>query len=189
MTSFEFFSVALSLVLGLGITQVLLGLLGIFRARQQQKIHWIPLAWALSVFIYQIQYWWAIFELKEILLIWTQGAFVTLLLLAILLFIAGALVLPASVNQERQDLYDYFDQSGRWALLAVASYLLLSIWTNWFLFETRLLSVMHLIIAAIAGLTLVAFMSSSRRVLGVLTAGHLMWAIYGYLFLAPAEYQ
>lgn len=189
MTSFEFFSVALSLVLGLGITRILLGGLGVFRARQRQNIHWIPVVWAVTVFVYQIQYWWAIFELKETLLTWTQGVFATLLSLSILLFVAGALVLPASADQERQNLYDYFDQSGRWALLAVTGYLLLSIWTNWFLFGTELLSAMNVTIAGVAGLTVLAFASANRRVLGVLTAGHLIWAVYGYLFLAPTEYQ
>ena len=188
MTSFEFFTVALSFVLGLGVTRLLLGGLGVFRARQRQKVHWIPIVWAVSIFLYQIQYWWAIFELKGLIETWTHGAFATLLSLAVLLFIAGALILPTSADQERESLFEYFDQNGRWALPALTAYMALAIWANWFLFGTSLLSGMQALIVVIGGLALVAFMSSNQRILGVSTVGNLFCSIYAYFALAPTEY-
>jgi hypothetical protein len=188
MTSFEYFSVALSFVLGLGITRLLVGGLGVFRARRRQKVHWIPLVWATGIFILQIQFWWAIFELQDQIETWTHGVFGSLLSAAILLFIAGALVLPASADQERENLFDYFEQDGRWALLALMAYSVLSIWLNWFLFSTPLISVSSAWIVAFVGLELGAFLSSDRRILGSLTVAYLLLTTYAYFAFAPAQY-
>jgi hypothetical protein len=188
MTSFEYFSIALSFVLGLGVTRLLLGGVGVFRARRRQRVHWIPIVWAVSIFLFQIQYWWAGFELKELIETWTHGAFATLLSLAVLLFIAGALILPASANEERKTLFEYFEQDGRWALLALAAYAALAMWANWFLFQTSPISQFGAIVW-IYGLTaLAAFLVTNRRILQILTIGFLIIAMWAYLFFAPAAY-
>jgi hypothetical protein len=188
MTSFEFFSVALSFVLGLGVTRLLLGGLGVFRARRRQTVHWIPIVWAVSIFLFQIQFWWALFELNGLIEIWTHGVFATLLSAAILLFISGALILPALGDQQQESLFDNFHKDGRWALLALTAYSALSIWANWFLFETSPLSATGALVVVYGGLALASFMSSNQRVLGILTVGHLIAAIYAYFALAPATY-
>lgn len=188
MSAFEFFSVALSFVLGLGVTRLLLGALHVFRARQRQKIHWVPLVWALSVFIYQLQFWWALFELHDALPIWTHTAFVTLMAHALLLFVAGALVLPASGPEDRANLFDYFDSDGRWALLALSIYAALSFWTNWVLFNTSPFSSTGLVVSIFLLLSLTAFFTSNRRALGALGVAYLAFALYAYVALAPAQY-
>ena len=188
MTSFEYFSVALSFVLGLGITRLLVGALGVFRARRRQKVHWIPIVWAASIFILQIQFWWAIFELYGQIETWTHGVFGTLLLGAVLLFIAGALVFPASADQERSSLFEYFKEDGRWALLALAAYTAQSLWMNWYLFNTSPISVPGAWIVVFGGGSVAAFLASNRRLLGVITAAYLLIAIYAYFTFAPAQY-
>ena len=94
--AFEFISVALSFVLGLGLTRLLLAAVNVFRSRRRLKFDWIPLTWAAVIFLFQIQYWWAIFELSGLVENWTLLQFVTLLVMAMLLFVAGALVLPTA---------------------------------------------------------------------------------------------
>ena len=188
MTAFEFFSVALSFVLGLGLTRLLLGGLHTFRARRRQKPHWIPITWAVSIFIYQVQYWWAIFELNSLIDAWTHGRFVTLLSLAMLLFVAGALILPTSANDEQDALIDYFDDDGRWALLALTAYSALALWANWYLFAAPPLSATGLFVIAFSLISLTAFLTSDRRILGVLTVTYLLMAIGSYFALAPSEY-
>ena len=188
MTAFEFFSVALSLVLGLGLTRLLLGGRYVFLARRRQRAHWIPIAWAISIFIFQIQYWWAVFALQSSIETWTHGKFVSLLLAAILLFIAGALILPTSDDGERDDLLEYFEQDGRWALLAIAAYAALSMWVNWFLFDESPVSSVGMIVVVVGLTSLAAFMVRNRHIRGVLTAGFLIVAVWGFRVLAPAGY-
>jgi len=103
-------------------------------------------------------------------------------------FVAGALILPASADQEREGLFEYFEQDGRWALLALAAYAALSMWVNWFLFATTPISTTGAWVVTFGGLALAAFMSSNQRILGVLTAGHLLIAIYAYFAFAPMQY-
>jgi hypothetical protein len=54
MSAFEFLSVGLSFVLGLGVTTVLLSLVKLFRVRATVRWDWIPLAWAIMIFVAQI---------------------------------------------------------------------------------------------------------------------------------------
>ena len=189
MSAFEYFSVALSFVLGLGVTRLLLGVVRVFQARSSQEVHWIPLIWAAGIFIYQMQYWWAGFELSEALPVWTHTAFITLMAHALLLFVAGALVLPISDKLERTSLIDYFEDDGRWALFAIAAYAALSFWTNWVLFGTHPFSPIGLIVAIMLALSLGAFFCWNRRVNGALAVVFLVFSLYAYVMLAPAQYQ
>ena len=188
MTAFEFFSVALSLVLGLGLARLLLGGRYVFLSRRRLTLHWVPIAWALSIFVFQIQYWWAIFALESSVETWTHGKFVTLLLAAILLFIAGALVLPTSANDEQESFLEYLAQHGRWALLALAAYAALSMWVNWFLFQTSPFSMVGAIGLIVGVIALAAFLATDQRLRGVLTVSFLFVAVLGYLVLAPTAY-
>lgn len=58
MTLFEFLSIGVSLVLGLGVTLLLTSLLAAFRARRRVRLDWIPFVWAAYVLAIQGQYWW-----------------------------------------------------------------------------------------------------------------------------------
>ena len=104
------------------------------------------------------------------------------------MFIAGALILPASADNERENLFEYFDQDGRWALLAIAAYAALSMWANWFLFATSPLSGIGAFVIAFGLVALAAFFSSDRRILGALTVLFLIMSVVGYVVLAPSEY-
>ncbi len=116
MSAFEYLSVALSFVLGFGVTRLLLGAVSVFKSRRTRTPHWIPLVWAAAIFVYQLQFWWALFELNETIPVWTHVAFVTAMAHALLLFVAGALALPVSDNGEPATLIDYFEQDGRCGL-------------------------------------------------------------------------
>ena len=63
MTPFEYLSVGLSFVLGLAIAQTLSGVLKVFHARRDCPVDWLPLTWTAYVLLFQVQYWWTIFQL------------------------------------------------------------------------------------------------------------------------------
>jgi hypothetical protein len=98
---------------------------------------WLPFVWAVIVLVFQFQYWWAIFELSGVP-VWTVGTFGTLLLLAVILFVAGGLILPSGSADYPSDLRVYFEQDGRWGVVAMACYGGVGILGNFFLFETPL---------------------------------------------------
>ena len=121
MTPFEFVTVALSLVLVLALALVLSSALAVFRARRDVRIDWLPVVWAVYIFVSQIQYWWGIFGLSSLDDI-SGLMFGLMLLRPILLFLAGGLVLPSNPHRFRGDLREYFEKDGRWGVLAYAMY-------------------------------------------------------------------
>jgi len=63
----------------------------------------------------QFDVWWEVYGLSS-MQSWTAGAFVLLLLLALLLFAAGGLILPTGLSDYPEDLDEYFQKDGRWPL-------------------------------------------------------------------------
>lgn len=103
MTRFAFLSVALSFVLGLAVTVLLTSLLTAFRARQKTRTSWLPLTWAAYLLVIQFDVWWEVYGLVS-MESWSAGAFVLLLLIALLLFAAGGLILPTRLGDYPEDL-------------------------------------------------------------------------------------
>ena len=56
MSIFEYVTGTMMLIVGLGVTRLLSGLVDRFRDRDINKPHWIPLAWALLVFVFQMHF-------------------------------------------------------------------------------------------------------------------------------------
>ena len=73
MTHFEFISVAVSIILGLGIIQLLSSL---DRVLAQPRRYWLHSAWVFMLFWFLIQNWWALWDLKDIA--WNLGYFALL---------------------------------------------------------------------------------------------------------------
>ena len=104
MDSFRWIAVALSMILGLGITRLLASFVAVFRSRNRSRLDWIPLAWAFCIFIFHLQFWWAINELPGLVHIWTLSTFLALVGLTLLLFISAALILPYDELEEEESL-------------------------------------------------------------------------------------
>src|SRR5215469_8457058 len=65
MDAFTYITVLLSIVLGLAITQVLLGFRGLILTRAKVKLYSPTLIWAVIVLFVPIQAWWADFTMRE----------------------------------------------------------------------------------------------------------------------------
>ena len=123
MTAFEYLSVALSLVVGLSVTRLLGSGVHLFVDRERVRADWVSIAWAVLCFFWQLQFWWAIFELSS-LPHWTFGGFLLLVLSPVLLFAASALVLPHRAVELGVDLRAHFGSHGRWGVLFLMAYFL-----------------------------------------------------------------
>ena len=98
MDAFSYLSVLLSIILGLGITQVLTAFGRLIRGRAAVRVYWPPLLWAGLLLVIYVQSWWASFGLRDHG-DWTFGAFLVVLLQSIGLYMAAALVLPETVAE------------------------------------------------------------------------------------------
>jgi len=187
MTQFEFLTVALSFVLGLAVTVLLTSFVNAFRSRRKTRMSWLPLAWAVYVLVTQFETWWEIYGLASTE-IWSVGSFILLLLVALTLFLAGALILPSGVGDYPEDLDKYFREDGRWGLALVAAFCLTGITANTVLFNLPLLGRMNLWNAFAIGLIAVAIAAKRRAVQCAATIAYGVWlGIYLWVFM-PATY-
>lgn len=188
MTIFEYVSVAVSFVLGLGITRLMLSMVRVVRWRDRIVLHWIPFSWALVVLIYQFQFWWAVFELNAMVTQWTMTQFVNTVGMAVFLFAAGALLLPEDEPERGSRLLDDFDCNGQWALGALVIYFVSSLWGNWFFWHMTPLeypaSLVPLLIVSIGAYGLIRH----RGARSVITLLNLPLAVFSFIEFSPAAY-
>ncbi len=187
MTHFEFLTVALSFVLGLAVTVLLTSLLTAFRARRKMRMSWLPLAWAAYVLVIQFDVWWEVYGLSS-MQSWSAGAFVLLLLLALQLFVAGGLVLPTGIGEYPEDLDDYFQKDGRWAIAVIASFNLTSIIVNYALFDVGILGAMNISNMIAFAIAAVVIRAKRRSIQSVATVVFGIWlGTYIWTFV-PSSY-
>ncbi len=123
MTEFELLVIPLSLILGLGITNILSDVSDAIRDRERVTLHWLPLAWAFLIFLFQIQYFFVLWDFYESGMIWTWPNFGPALFNCIILYLSAGLVLPGRRNSHSESLLMDFEKHGRLSLVTLATML------------------------------------------------------------------
>jgi hypothetical protein len=112
MGAFEYLSVLISIVLGLGITHLLMGFGRWVEGRSEFHAFGPSLAWAGFLLVVHIETWWTMFgytQHRE----WTFLEFVVVLLQPMVLFLMTLMVFPSS-DARRQDLKENFLHQRPW---------------------------------------------------------------------------
>jgi len=181
LSTFEYLSVALSFVIGLGVTYLLSSLLSLFRERRTCRPDWLALLWAGYIFTYQVQFWWATFEASA-METWTLPQFLGLLSFSLLLFGAGGLVIPRDAARYPEGLRAYFETDGRWGVGLLSTYFVLAPPLNFWFFGTPILDPLNVSIFAMGLLGLGFLRLVDRRsqvvhsvVFGIVAAALFVW--------------
>lgn len=93
---FPHIRIVMGMVVGLGITRLLMGVAGLIQHPARAKLSAIHLLWALSVLIELVLFWWWEFALYEVT-DWSFGIFAFLIGYAITLFLMAALLFPDNI--------------------------------------------------------------------------------------------
>ncbi|MDB5535661.1 MAG: hypothetical protein JWQ65_536 [Devosia sp.] len=104
--------IVMGMVIGLGITRLLMGVAGLVQHPKRAKLSAIHLLWAGSMLIELIHFWWwqfALFQLTN----WTFGIFFFLIAYTILLFLQAAILFPDNIS-EYDGYEDFFLQRRNW---------------------------------------------------------------------------
>ena len=96
MSTFEYLSVLLSIIIGVGITHQIMGLGRLISHSSGRRIYWIHLVWTLNIILYFVDYWWWVFNLR-LLVEWSFLPYLIVLLEPSLLCLAGAVLYPISM--------------------------------------------------------------------------------------------
>lgn len=188
LNSFNRIWVAPSIILGIGIARLLSDALLLFRSRSRAKMDWVPLAWATCIFLWQIQYLWAVVELPTLSATWTLIDFAYLLILSLLLFLAGALVLPDSELAVGESLEKSFRDDGRWALVALSFWCFSAVAVNWKWFGLSPISMQAAIMLVVALVPLIYLIAPSRRVREWVSIANVALTLWAVWVLSPKTY-
>lgn len=188
MNHFKDISAIQSVVLALGITRLLQALIFVFRSRRRARLDWIPIAWALCVFLWQLQYAWAIIELSGMMERWALSDFLALLVLPLLLFLAAALVLPTAELAEGEDLRHSFESDGRWALVCISGFFFWSVAVNWHFWHTSPLSELGGLSFALGALPIAFLVTRSRRARAIVTVAYIALSVFAAYEFSPRSY-
>lgn len=166
-------STVLAMVLGLGVTRLLLGFVTVFRTRFRTETDWVTLAWAVILFATKLQYWWAINHLALTRAAFSFVDFLFLVALTLSLFLSAALILPSRPEDEDGSLRSFFERDGRYGLLALAGFLVLGFIANVVYFEEPLLALWALLDVPMIATPIIVFLTRSRRARAWLTAAYI----------------
>jgi hypothetical protein len=134
VSAFDYLAVLLSIVLGLGITQLLTGFASLARARDRTRVYWPALMQMAVVFLIHVQVWWALFGLRGIAH-WTFAQFLVVLMQPVTVYMMAAFITPEVSAEGAVDLRGAYFREHRWFFGALVAALLVSLCKNFVLYQ------------------------------------------------------
>ena len=110
MEPFKYISTLLSIIIGLGITHLLVGVSRLVYNPKKVRIYWIHLVWTISIFVYMVFFWWFEFKLS-LIEEWTFQLYLFVIFYSVLLFLAAVINMPFYFPD---DLKEYYYTSRKW---------------------------------------------------------------------------
>jgi hypothetical protein len=113
LDAFGYLSVLLSIIVGIGLTQILTASGRLIRHRAAVRFYWPPLLWAAVLVVIYVQVWWSMFGLRSYVG-WNFLDFLVVLAQTVTLYMMAALILPEDVGDRGVDLHAHYDRQARW---------------------------------------------------------------------------
>ncbi|MCU0418050.1 MAG: hypothetical protein MUC38_00200 [Cyclobacteriaceae bacterium] len=136
MSTFEYISVLVSIILGMGIARLVAGIAAVVARWQQVSLYWPHAVLVLLVFVLHIQEWWAFFDLRSYEA-WRLPVFLFVVLYPINLYILAHLLFPVRWKKQ-QSLREFYHVHYRTLYLFLAVLIGLAIVDNVFIGGYRL---------------------------------------------------
>ena len=125
MTTFEYLAVLVSVIVGLGITQLLGGVARIVTHRTEYKLYWVHLLWTFNTFAGLIYWWW--FQLwMDTVEEWTYPLYTFLILYSVLVYLECAIIIPSDFPKDG-GFREYFFSRRGWFFAVTIGYLLVDL--------------------------------------------------------------
>ena len=113
MDQFSYLSVLISIILGLGITQLVTGLGRLIQTRERIKPYAPTYAWIALLLVIHVQTWWAMFGLRNHSG-WNFAQFFIVLLQPLVLSLLASLAIPDIGADSHVDLRANYYAQSRW---------------------------------------------------------------------------
>ncbi len=111
---FEYVVILTSLILGLGITQILTGAADIFSNLKHVNIGYAHSLLIIVVFTLHIQEWWESYHTAHLIKEWSMGMVLFVLLYPVSLFTLARMIFPTGLREAETDLDAYYFDQWPW---------------------------------------------------------------------------
>ena len=172
MDSFDYLSVLISIVLGLGITQLLSSVARTVEHRDAGSVYWPSMAWFLILLLAHVQTWWSFYGLRTHPQ-WNVMQFAFVLVQPIGLYLLSVLVLP-SESAATKDQKTWYASHRRAFFGLLAAFIVLSILRDFVLSgQAPRAENMVFQLLLLAGAGIAAWTANERyhKALGILSLG------------------
>ena len=113
----------ISIIVGLGLTEMFGNLHRLIRNRSRVVWDWLPVAWATTLLILVVNYWWALYlGVSGLERVTNAAEFGLLLVTPILLFLTTASVLPSFDESSEWDMRRHYDEQRKTFIMTFALY-------------------------------------------------------------------
>lgn len=129
---FEYVSVLISIILGMGIAQLITGMASIILRWDRVRLYWPHLIIILLVFVLHIQDWWATYELRT-LSTWRLQTFLFIILYPVNLYFLSRILFPVRWSGKEVVLKQFYFDNFRKIYLFMMILPLHSILDNYFI--------------------------------------------------------
>ena len=187
MSTFEFVSVLMSIVVGLGITRILSDLASLAEYRKRVRFDGITFLWTLNVLLFHLIYWWVVVNNWRIRETWSFTGFAALFLYGVALYFCAALILPRATDREL-DLKERFDSIrapffSLWLVMLLSE--VVDSFSKGFDYVLGELGIVYLLMMPLTGiLTVAAIRIRNRRFHWAFASGllvaNLSWVLYRF---------
>ena len=131
MEPFEYVVVLTSLILGLGLSQILIGISNVISNYRNVKLSLPHSLLVVIIFMTHIQEWWINYQYSKTIHVWTLPMVLSLLIYPTLLFLYARILFPPLLKEEKKiDLNKYYFE--HWKLFFGGGLLavMISMWQN-----------------------------------------------------------
>ena len=112
MDQFDYLSVLMSIITGLGITHVLTGVGRFLGGPASPRVFWVHVTWSVNVVLLQAFFWWFTFKWADNPS-WTFWLFLFVLAYAILLYLLAVILYPVELPPD-YDFGAHFHRRRKW---------------------------------------------------------------------------
>ena len=109
---FEYIGVLISVILGLGMTHLVIGVSKLIQGRDSIKIYWVHVFWTGNILIHILAIWWGMYWWND-QLDWSIFYFLFITLYSIVLFLLATMLYPWDTSRN-EDYESYFYKNRVW---------------------------------------------------------------------------
>jgi hypothetical protein len=170
ISAFEYVSILVSIILGLGITQILSSLADVLYHHNKVRLFWPHACWVVFIFFLHIQDWFITYQLREVP-VWDIPRLIFILAYPVVLFTCAKMLLPTNGTEEQYDMKKFYESQYRVIFMLVGLAVILSMLFNFYLLKRPLEEqfILVLFLLVLAGFITRVFSSAlMHRVLAII---------------------